>query len=136
MADKTFKLEIVTPRKMLFNGEVTSFSAPGEVGSFQVLIKHAPLLSAIKIGEVKLEDIGGQQMRFATSGGFVEVLSNHVVMLAETAERTDEIDVKRADAAKARAEERFQKRADDIDIERAKLALARALNRLRIAQRG
>ena len=136
MADKIFKLEIVTPRKMLFSGDVISFSAPGEVGSFQVLVNHAPLLSAVKIGEVKLEDTGGQQMRFATSGGFVEVLSNRVVMLAETAERVDEIDVTRAEAAKTRAEERVQKFSDDIDIERAKLALARALNRLRIAHRG
>ena len=136
MTDKTFKLEIVTPRKVVFNGDVTSFSAPGEVGSFQVLINHAPLLSAIKVGEVKLQDTSEKQLRFATSGGFVEVLSNHVVMLAETAERANEIDVKRAESAKTRAEERVEKRADDIDVERAKLALARALNRLRIAERG
>ena len=136
MADKTFKLEIVTPKKIVFSGDVVSFSAPGEVGSFQVLVNHAPLLSSIKIGEVKLQDNSEKQHRFATSGGFVEVLSNKVVMLAETAEHADDIDVKRAESAKMRAEERVQNKSSDIDIERARIALARALNRLKVVQRG
>ena len=135
MADKRFKLEIVTPRGIVYEGNVTSFTAPGEIGSFQVLYNHAPFLSAIAIGEVKLRDSAGQESRYATSGGFVEVLSNHVVMLAETAERPEEIDVRRAEEAKARAEQRLHHGAPDIDFDRARLALARALNRLRISGR-
>jgi len=134
MADKTFKLEIVTPRKVVYSGDVVSFSAPGEVGSFQVLYNHAPLLSAIVVGEVRIQESGGKLARYATSGGFVEVLSNRVMLLAETAESPEEIDVRRAEEAKKRAEKRLHEPIPDLDIQRARLALARALNRLRIAR--
>ncbi len=135
MAEKSFILEIVTPRKIAFKGEVTSFSAPGVMGGFQVLYNHAPLLSALQVGEVKLISAEGGEKRFATSGGFVEVKDNHVVMLAETAERADEIDVERAKAAQGRAQKRLKEKQPDLDIERATAALAKAMNRLRIAQR-
>ena len=88
MADKNFKLEIVTPKKIVYSGEVQSFTAPGVVGSFQVLYNHAPLLSAIGVGEVKLRDAQGNEHRYATSGGFVDVVKNNVTMLAETAIKT------------------------------------------------
>ncbi|MGA3246091.1 MAG: F0F1 ATP synthase subunit epsilon [Bacteroidota bacterium] len=133
MADKAFKLEIVTPKKIVFSGDVISFSAPGVVGGFQVLKSHAPLLSNIAIGEVKLVDGSGQELRYATSGGFVEVHENKVVMLAETAERSDEIDVARAEAARERARKRLAEKRADIDVDRARLALFRSLNRLKVA---
>lgn len=136
MSDKAFSLEIVTPRKVVYSGEVTSFSAPGVVGGFQVLYNHAPLLSAIGVGEVKLIDAQGTEVHYATSGGFVEVKSNHVVMLAESAELPAEIDTQRAESAKQRAQKRLAERQPDIDLDRAKIALARAVNRLKIAQRG
>lgn len=135
MAEKSFVLEIVTPRKMAFKGEVTSFSAPGAIGGFQVLYNHAPLLSALQVGQVKLISADGGEQRFATSGGFVEVKDNHVVMLAETAERAVEIDVERAKASRGRAQKRLKEKQLDLDFERARAALARAMNRLRIAQR-
>jgi F-type H+-transporting ATPase subunit epsilon len=135
MAEKTFRLEIITPRKVVFSGDVISFSAPGIVGGFQVLYNHAPLLSAIGIGEVKVVDANGAEQRYATSGGFVEVRENKVVVLAETAERADEIDVQRAQAARDRAQKRIAEKKLDTDIERARLALARALNRLRVSSR-
>lgn len=133
MAEKSFTLEIVTPRKMVFKGEVSSFSAPGVMGGFQVLYNHAALLSNLQIGEVKYVDSNGREVRFATSGGFVEVKENHVVLLAETAERADEIDTERAKAAEQRARKRLAERSKDIDSDRAQAALARALNRLRVA---
>ena len=136
MADKNFKLEIVTPKKIVYSGDVQSFTAPGVVGSFQVLYNHAPLLSAIGVGEVKLRDSNGNETRYATSGGFVDVVKNSVTMLAETAERADEIDVQRAAAAKERAAQRIAERHAETDIDRARVALTRALNRLTIAQRG
>jgi len=135
MSDKSFHLEIVTPRKVEYKGEVSSFSAPGVVGGFQVLRSHAPLLSSVAIGEVKLTDDSGSELRYATSGGFVEVRDNTVVMLAETAERADLIDAERAKAARERAEQRLAEKEDHIDQERARLALQRALNRLRISQK-
>jgi F-type H+-transporting ATPase subunit epsilon len=132
MAEKTFHVEIVTPKRIVFKGEVTSFSAPGLDGGFQVLHNHAPLLASIKIGKVKISDEGGTDFQYATSGGFVEVRENKVILLAETAERTDEIDVERVKAARDRALKRIAEKYPGIDIERAKLALFRALNRLKL----
>ena len=133
MADKTFHLEIVTPKRIVFKGEVTSFSAPGVNGGFQVLHSHAPLLASVKIGKVKISAVGGNEVHYAISGGFVEVRENKVILLAETAERADEIDVDRVKAARDRALKRLAEKYPKIDIERAKLALYRALNRLKIA---
>ncbi len=133
MADKSYKLEIVTPKKILFSGEVTSFTAPGVLGGFQVLKSHAPLLSNISVGEVKLVDAEGAEHRYATSGGVVEVRDNKVILLAETAEQSDEIDVERAVAARDRARKRLAKKGADVDVDRARLALFRALNRLRVS---
>ncbi len=133
MADKAFKLEIVTPKKIIFSGDVISFSAPGVLGGFQVLRSHAPLLSNIAIGEVKFVDGSGNQSRYATSGGIVEVHDNKVMMLAETAERSDEIDVARAEAAKERARKRLGEKGAQTDLDRARLALFRAMNRLKVA---
>jgi F-type H+-transporting ATPase subunit epsilon len=133
MAEKTFHLEIVTPKRVVFRGEVTSLSAPGEIGGFQVLHNHAPLLSSLEIGKVKIIDAGGTEYKYAASGGFVEVRENFAILLAETAERIDEIDTERAKAARDRALKRLAEKYPGIDIERAKLALYRALNRLKIA---
>ncbi len=135
MADQSFQLEIVTPKKVVFQGIVTSFSAPGVVGGFQVLRSHAPLLSSITIGEVKLIDEQGRESRYATSGGFVEVHENKVVLLAETAERSDEIDLNRAEGARDRAQQRIAEKRIETDLDKTRAALQRALNRLKVAQR-
>jgi len=133
MADKNYYLEIVTPKRIVFKGDVSSFTAPGALGSFQVLRSHAPLLSNIQAGAVKLTDALGKEIHYATSGGVVEVRDNRVVLLAETAENVQEIDADRAKAARDRAQKRLKERAHDIDIERAQLALQRALNRLKLS---
>ncbi len=133
MAEKIFKLEIVTPKKVTYNADVTSFTAPGVVGGFQVLRSHAPLLSNVGVGEVKIVDMEGKELHYATSGGFVEVHDNKVIMVAETAERADEIDVSRAQAARERAQKRLVEKQVETDVERAKVALHRAVNRLRVA---
>ena len=133
MAEKIFKLEIVTPKKVTYNADVTSFTAPGVVGGFQVLRSHAPLLSNVGVGEVKIVDMEGKELHYATSGGFVEVHDNKVIMVAEPAERADEIDVSRAQAARERAQKRLVEKQVETDVERAKVALHRAVNRLRVA---
>jgi len=133
MAEKVFNLDIVTPTKTVFSGEVQSFSAPGEAGGFQILFNHAPFLSSITVGQVKVIDPAGAESRYAISGGFVEVNNNKVILLAETAERSDEIDVQRAEQAKDRAARRLQEE-ERVDEERARVALARAINRLKIAE--
>ena len=133
MAEKTFHLEIVTPKRVMFKGEVTSFTAPGSEGGFQVLHSHAPLLASVKIGRAKLTDAGGKEYQYAVSGGFVEVKENNVILLAETAERMDEIDVERGKAALDRAMKRMSEKDPDVDLDRAKLAFSRATNRLKVA---
>ncbi len=135
MTGKTFHLEIVTPKKVLYTSEVQSFRVPGYVGSFQVLYNHAPLLSLVTVGELKIIDADGNDIRFATSGGFVDVKDNNVMLLAETAERADEIDVERARLAYDRSRQRLSEKRLETDLERTRLALERARNRLRVAAR-
>jgi F-type H+-transporting ATPase subunit epsilon len=136
MDDKKFNVDIVTPRKVVFSGQVQSISAPGECGGFQVLVGHAPLLSSLTVGEIKIVDASGATIRYATSGGFLEVKNNKVIVLAETAEQSSEIDVKRAESARERAKNRLHVREKNLDTARAESALARALNRLRIVVKG
>ncbi len=133
MADKRFTLEIVTPRKLLYTGEVESLSAPGVMGNFQVLVNHAPMLAQIGIGELRLRESEGREMRYATSGGFVDVRANHVVVLAETAEPASDIDHERAAAARDRALKAMEEKLSEQERQNRRDALERALNRLRIA---
>jgi F-type H+-transporting ATPase subunit epsilon len=135
MADKTFKLEIITPTKVIFNGDVVSFSAPGVVGGFQVLFNHAPMLAEIGIGTVKLQDASGNEIFFATSGGFVDVLKNNVIVLAESVERHDEIDMIRAEAARDHAKQKLAEKLTENESAETKSALDRALNRIRVAEK-
>ena len=135
MAEKPFHLEIITPKRIVYKGEVISFAAPGVAGGFQVLHSHAQLLASLKIGEVKVLDAQGTEFKYAISGGFTEVRDNTVVLLAETAERVDEIDAERAKTARERAQKRIADKKPDTDVERARLALYRALNRLKVASR-
>jgi F-type H+-transporting ATPase subunit epsilon len=133
MYEKPFTLEIIAPDRVVFSGEVTSFSAPGIEGGFQVLVDHAPFLSSLGVGQIKVKNREGVDTLFAANGGFVEVRGNKVVVLVESAERADQIDVDRAKAAQSRAESRLQNQTKDIDVERARAAQYRALNRLRVA---
>ncbi len=135
MHEKLLKLHIVTPDRVLFRGDVQSFTAPGELGSFQVLYNHAPLISTLVVGEMKYVDPEGTTIHLATSGGFVEVRENRVLALVETAERSEEIDRDRAKEAKQRAEGRMKERHPETDVERARIALMRALNRIKVAGR-
>jgi F-type H+-transporting ATPase subunit epsilon len=135
MADKKFQLDIVTPSSTVYSGEVLSFTAPGVVGNFQVLFNHAPLLSAVGVGEVKITDADGKLIRYAISGGFVEVKANKVILLAESAESESEINLERAEKAKARATERLIKKKSEVDFDRAQLSLFRSINRLKIASK-
>ena len=129
-------LEIITPSKIGYKGNITAVTVPGTKGNFQVLYNHAPIISSLEIGTVKIEEKGGESALFATSGGTIEVSNNKIIILAESFERANEIDIKRAEEAKKRAEERLkQKRETAIDDVRAELALKRAINRLKISNK-
>lgn len=131
---EAFKLEIVTPARVVFTGGVTSVSCPGTEGRFQVLRNHAAFLSTLLVGELDVTIEDGTKSRYAISGGISQVLHNTMMILADTAERSDEINVERARAAQERAEQRLTIREESVDVERARAALYRALNRLKIAQ--
>ncbi|MBP1655160.1 MAG: synthase epsilon subunit [Bacteroidetes bacterium] len=133
MYEKSFTIEIITPGRVVFSGQVTSVSAPGVEGGFQILASHAPFMSALGVGRLTTKGTDGADTRYATAGGFLEVKDNRVVVLAEAVERSDEIDVRRAEAARDRATDRLRVPTKDIDIERARAALLRALNRLQVA---
>ena len=135
MYEKPFKLQIITPGKVVFQDGATSVSAPGTLGGFQILCDHAPLISTIEVGELKVKDTKGNDLLYATSGGFVEVKDNNVVVLAETAELATEIDVDRAKAAGERASARLHSADPGIDLDRARFAMVRSLNRLRVASK-
>ena len=127
-----FALEVVTPERVAYSGQVSSLQAPGSEGSFGVLAGHIPLLTSLQIGRLRFVEEDGNEVKMAISGGFVEVGREQVAVLAETAERVEEIDVERAEAARQRAEERLaQAREERVDVARAQAALARAVNRLR-----
>lgn len=129
-----FALEIVTPERVVYSGQVTSLQAPGTEGSFGVMAGHMPLLASLDIGVLRFADEGGEGVRMAVSGGFAEVGRERVTVLAETAESAEEIDVQRAESSRQRAEERLANRDDgEVDAARARSALMRALNRLKIS---
>jgi F-type H+-transporting ATPase subunit epsilon len=132
MTDKLIHLEIVSPEKVIFNDDVKSFTAPGTLGSFQILPNHAPLISSLQPGKIKLVTKEGIERLYATSGGVVEVHKNKISMLAETIEAKENIDVQRAKAAKEKALKIIETgRSEETGT--ARIALKRALNRLRVA---
>jgi F-type H+-transporting ATPase subunit epsilon len=127
-------LEIIKPDKKLFKGMIDSITIPGTKGSFQVLKNHAPLLSTFEVGEIKVH-VGDNSTFYATSGGTVEVLDNNILILADSIEAVENIDIERARKAMGRAKGRIEKKDPLIDLERAKNALNRSLNRLKLAEK-
>ncbi|HWP85867.1 MAG TPA: F0F1 ATP synthase subunit epsilon [Terriglobia bacterium] len=127
-------LRIVTPDRQVVHEDVEEIQAPGREGYLGILPGHAPLLSELKPGEMSYRR-GREIQRLAVSGGFLEVLPEQVTVLAEAAERSEEIDVARARAAKERAERRLKSPDPDVDLNRATVALERALIRLQVAAR-
>ncbi|PIQ09834.1 MAG: ATP synthase F1 subunit epsilon [Ignavibacteriales bacterium CG18_big_fil_WC_8_21_14_2_50_31_20] len=133
---KELNIEIVTPAKVAFSGKAKSITIPGTKGSFQVLFNHAPIISLFEVGFIKIEDLFGIKTNYATSGGTVEVLNNKVIVLAESFESKEQIDVRRAQEARDRAQKRIKKQSNEneIDLTRAEYALKRAINRLKLAK--
>lgn len=132
--DHTFLLRIVTPDREVVREETDEAQIPGREGYLGILPGHAPLISELKIGEITYRK-GGKIEHLAVTWGFLEVLPDQVTVLAETAERPEEIDMDRARAAKERAEQRLKSAHQELDLNRAQIALERALIRLQVAAR-
>ncbi len=136
MSDKTFKLEIVTPERVVLSlDDVVSVVLPGAEGSFGVLANHAPLMAELEAGELDLTRADGTTDAAAVFGGFVEVMNNKVTVLAPASELCEEIDRERAAQAVERAKERLANRSHEVDFDRASIALRKALLRLRVSER-
>ena len=136
MADdsRVFGVEIITPDRIFHKGEATMIefnTAAGEIGVYK---NHIPLTTVLAPGVVTIHKDGEDNVIAAVHSGFAEILPDKVTLLAETAEWPDEIDVERAQAAKARAQERLANKTESIDVARAELALRRALVRMDIAK--
>ncbi len=129
MAEQQLQLEIVTPESKVLSEEVEYVGLPGVAGRFGVMRNHIPYLSALAVGALYYRQ-GGKDTYIFVSGGFTEISSDHVSVLAESAERAEEIDAERARRAKERAEQRLREQTDEVDHARARAAMARALKRL------
>lgn len=132
MAD-TFQLEIVTPSRLLVKDAAEEAQIPGLSGYLGILPGHAPLITELAVGVITYKS-NGTAHTLSVAWGFMEVLPDKVTILAEAAERPQEIDVARAEKAKARAEERLKSNNPDIDYNRAEDALQRAETRLNVAK--
>jgi F-type H+-transporting ATPase subunit epsilon len=128
----TFELRIVAPEGQVLREDVEFLLLPGEDGEIGVLAKHSLLIAGLKTGVLQY-NLDDNKKRVAISGGFAEVANNKAIVLADTAEPGELIDLNRAMAAKERAEKRLSERSADIDIKRAEFALRRALARINAA---
>ena len=132
MLERRFHLEIRTPQKLIYEGDVSSVKAPGELGSFEILPGHIPFLTVLETGEIRVRETDTPQS-LAVSGGVFEVLRTGVTVLSDTAEWAHEIDVERAETALQRAQEHLASGDSGINRGRAEAALERAKNRVKVA---
>ncbi|HXH65914.1 MAG TPA: F0F1 ATP synthase subunit epsilon [Candidatus Limnocylindrales bacterium] len=136
MLPESIQLIVVTPERQLLRESVVEVTVPGLEGQLGILPGHAPLMTELGIGELSYKTSTlSQPMVLAVVRGFAEVLPDRVTVLAETAERAEEIDLARAEEAKARAEKRLAAGDPNIDWDRANIALQRSLIRLQIARK-
>lgn len=131
----TFALAVVTPESEVLRTDAEMIIVRGVDGDLGVLARHIPLVTALKASVLVIKTEQGEE-RIAVSGGFLEVRGDVVTVLARTAERPDEIDTARAEAAKKRAEERLDQHSGEVDAMRAQLSLQRALIRLKVVEGG
>ena len=127
-------LQIVTPERLLVREQVDEVEIPGSQGYFGVLPGHTPLLASLAVGELWYRK-GDEKTYLSLAFGFAEVLPDSVTILAQIAERADEIDVERAELALKRAQERLALSKSDIDYDRARAALTKSLSRLQVSSR-
>ena len=130
----TFELSIMTPERQFFSGQVEALTVTGIDGQMTVLARHAPMVVSLDIGEISIKQDGTWRQAVNTEG-FMEVLGDSVVMVVQACEWPEDIDVRRAEEAKHRAEERIRQRQSILESQTSKIALARAMVRLRATHR-
>jgi|SRR5699024_2390750 len=130
----TFPLEIVTPDKKFFEEEVEMLTVSGIEGELGILKNHIPLVTPLAIGKVRIKLKDGTSRTAAVAEGYLDVQKDKTTIVTDAAEWPDEIDVKRAELAKKRAEERIKQKQDNVDYTRAEVALKKAINRIQISK--
>ncbi len=135
MQNRSFHLEIRTPEKLIYEGDVVSVNAPGVEGNFQILAGHIPFLTALAVGEIRVNESSDSPRSIATSGGVFEVLRTGVTALIETAEWASDIDVERAESTLERAKQQLSADTPDLNQPQVEAALTRAQNRIKVASR-
>ena len=130
----TLRLEIVTAERQTFSDDVNAVIAPGIEGQLGILPHHAPLMTMLQPGELTIKK-NGEELYLFISGGFLEIRPDKIIILADSCERCEEIDIARAEEAKTRAEERLKSKPAEMDSARVEAALRRSLTRLKIAER-
>ena len=128
------QLQIITAEREVFSGQVDALNAPGVEGQLGILPDHAPLMTVLQPGELTVRT-GGEESYLALSGGYLEVLGNQVIILADAAEDVDEIDEQRAQQAVELARQRIAGRESDVELEQAVASLRRAQVRVTVARR-
>jgi len=131
----TIHVDIVSAEGQIFSGEATMVFAPGSQGELGIYPRHAPLLTTLKAGEVRVQSVGQEEQSFYVGGGALEVQPHLVTVLADTAARARDLDEAAAQAAKQRAEDAMRSRVDKIEIAEAQADLARAVAQLRAIER-
>jgi F-type H+-transporting ATPase subunit epsilon len=127
----TLKIDVVTAERIVYSADVDEVVAPGAQGQLGILPHHAPLMTILEAGALVIKK-GGQEDILAISGGFLEVRPDHVIVLADQAERAEEIDAARAEDARKRAEARLKEKTTGMDEDQAEAALRRAMVRLSV----
>jgi F-type H+-transporting ATPase subunit epsilon len=128
------KVDIVTAEKVIYSEEADIVIAPGTEGQLGILPHHLPLMTTLEPGELTMRK-AGVEFSLAIAGGFMEVRPDRVIVLADAAERADDIDLARAEAAKQRARDRITHHEAGVDLSQAEAALRRALARIRVAEK-
>ncbi|UCH42193.1 MAG: F0F1 ATP synthase subunit epsilon [Dehalococcoidales bacterium] len=130
----TLKLDVVSAERVVYSDDVDIVIAPGIEGQLGILPHHTPLMTTLQVGELLVRK-GAQEFSLVITGGFLEVRPDRVIVLADAAERAEEIDITRAEDAKRRAEEQLKRRTPEVDVAQAEAALRRSLARLKVGEK-
>ncbi|MFC1892542.1 F0F1 ATP synthase subunit epsilon [Chloroflexota bacterium] len=130
----TVRLEVVTAEQSVFSDDVDVVVAPGVAGQLGILPHHTPLMTMLQPGELLVKR-GGEEFSLVVTGGFLEVRPDRIIVLADAAEREEDIDISRAEEAKRRAQGRLHEHTTGFDSARAEAALRRAIVRLQVVER-
>ncbi|MCR4417226.1 MAG: ATP synthase F1 subunit epsilon [Ignavibacteria bacterium] len=135
MNDKLLYLEIVTPSRIIFSGYVKSVTVPGELGSFQILYNHAPIISNLSIGELKVVNDKEEKEYYAANGGFVMVMKNRVTVISDSIQKAQEIDVNKAKDELIKTKNELEAKRKSGNVEELEKKIAQLKNQIKVSER-